>query len=114
MLRVDYVNDPCVIAQQTKMTAINSCVEVDLTGQISSDSIGTRMFSGFGGQMDFIAGAAMCKDGVPIIALRSTTNKGGSKIVPTLIPGKFKLFAKKHEIYFVSLDLKKHEQFYHF
>ena len=90
MLRVDYVNDPRIIAKQTKMTAINSCVEVDLTGQVCSDSIGTRMFSGFGGQVDFIAGAAMSEDGLgkPIIALRSTTNKGASKIVPTLIPGK--------------------------
>ncbi|KAJ8684309.1 hypothetical protein QAD02_020101 [Eretmocerus hayati] len=86
MLRVDYVNDPRVVAKQPKMTAINSCIEVDLTGQVSSDSIGTRMFSGFGGQVDFISGAAMSEDhqGKPIIALRSTTNKGATKIVPTL------------------------------
>lgn len=86
MLRVDYVNDPRIAAKQPKMTAINSCIEVDLTGQISSDSIGTRMYSGFGGQVDFITGAAMSEDGLgkPIIALRSTTNKGATKIVPTL------------------------------
>ncbi|KAL7300164.1 hypothetical protein TKK_0007162 [Trichogramma kaykai] len=86
MLRVDYVNDPRIAAKQPKMTAINSCIEVDLTGQVCSDSIGTRMFSGFGGQVDFISGAAMSEDGrgKPIIALRSTTNKGASKIVPTL------------------------------
>lgn len=86
MLRVDYVNDPRIAAKQPKMTAINSCIEVDLTGQICSDSIGTRMYSGFGGQVDFISGAAMSEDGKgkPIIALRSTTNKGATKIVPTL------------------------------
>ena len=91
MLRVDYVNDPRIIAKQPKMTAINSCIEVDLTGQISSDSIGTRMYSGFGGQVDFISGAAMSEDhlGKPIIALRSTTNKGATKIVPTLNLGTF-------------------------
>ncbi|XP_014206318.1 uncharacterized protein LOC106637866 [Copidosoma floridanum] len=86
MLRVDYVNDPRIIAKQPKMTAINSCIEVDITGQVSSDSIGPRMFSGFGGQVDFISGAAMSEDGKgkPIIALRSTTNKGATKIVPML------------------------------
>lgn len=71
------------------MTAINSCIEVDLTGQISSDSIGTRMYSGFGGQVDFIRGAAEGFDGKgkPIIALPSTTKKGDSKIVPLLKQG---------------------------
>lgn len=72
------------------MTAINSAIEVDLTGQVNSDSIGTRMYSGFGGQVDFIRGAAEALDGkgVPIIALPSTTNKGQSKIAPTLKEGK--------------------------
>lgn len=72
------------------MTAINSCIEVDLTGQVCSDSIGTRFFSGFGGQVDFIRGAAEGLDGkgVPIIAMPSQTNKGESKIVPILKPGK--------------------------
>ncbi|XP_066582090.1 4-hydroxybutyrate coenzyme A transferase [Prorops nasuta] len=86
MLVVDYVNDPKIVAKQTKMTAINSCIEVDLTGQVSSDSIGTRMYSGFGGQLDFIMGAAMSDDcrGKPIIALQSSTPKGVSKITPVL------------------------------
>lgn len=86
MLAVDYVNDPRIIAKQPKMTAINSCIEVDITGQICSDSIGTRMYSGFGGQVDFITGAAMSEDrcGKPIIALQSVTNKGASKIQPVL------------------------------
>lgn len=86
MLAVDYVNNPKVISKQPNMTAINSCVEVDITGQICSDSIGTKMYSGFGGQLDFIMGAALCDDrqGKPIIALRSVTSKGESKIQPVL------------------------------
>lgn len=84
----DYVNDPRRIAEQHKMVAINSALEVDLTGQVCADSIGTRFYSGIGGQVDFIRGAAMCPDGRPIIALRSTA-KGGtvSRIVPTLTEG---------------------------
>lgn len=86
MLVVNYVNDPHIISLQPKMTAINSCIEVDITGQVCSDSIGTRMYSGFGGQVDFIRGAAMGKDGLgkAIIALPSVTNKGVSKIQPVL------------------------------
>lgn len=73
-----------------KMTAINSAIEVDLTGQVVSDSIGTKMFSGFGGQVDFIRGAAEALDGLgkPIIALPSVTNKGESKIAPLIKHGK--------------------------
>jgi acetyl-CoA hydrolase len=59
----EYVNDPFVIAQNKKMVAINSCIEVDLTGQVCSDSIGTRLFSGFGGQVDFIRGASRSEGG---------------------------------------------------
>lgn len=89
MLVVDYVNDPKIIAKQPNMTAINSCIEVDITGQICSDSIGTRMYSGFGGQLDFITGAALSDDrqGRPIIALQSITSKGESKIQPVLKSG---------------------------
>lgn len=84
----DYVNDPRRIAEQHKMVAINSALQVDLTGQVCADSIGTRFYSGIGGQVDFIRGAAMCPDGRPIIALRSTA-KGGSvsRIVATLTEG---------------------------
>jgi len=91
MLKVEYVNDPRIIARQTKMTAINSCIEVDITGQICSDSIGTRMYSGFGGQLDFITGAAISEDrqGKPIIALNSVTTKGRSKIQPVLMSGNY-------------------------
>jgi 4-hydroxybutyrate CoA-transferase len=84
----DYVNDPFVVAQNEKMTAINSALAVDLTGQVCADSIGRRIYSGFGGQLDFIRGAARAKRGKPIIALPSTA-KGGSlsRIVDTLAEG---------------------------
>ncbi|MGB3339956.1 MAG: acetyl-CoA hydrolase/transferase C-terminal domain-containing protein [bacterium] len=84
----NYTNHPYIIGQNEKMVAINSAIEVDLTGQVCSDSIGTRIYSGFGGQLDFIRGAAQSKSGKPIIALPSTA-KGGkiSKIVPTLQVG---------------------------
>lgn len=85
---VEYVNDPFIISQNENMAAINSAIEVDLTGQVCSDSIGTRIYSGFGGQVDFIRGAAKSKGGKPIIALPSTA-KGGtmSRIVPFLKQG---------------------------
>lgn len=71
--RTEYVNDPFVIAQNDRMVAINSAIEVDLTGQVCADSIGPKLYSGVGGQLDFIYGASRSKDGVPIIALPSTT-----------------------------------------
>lgn len=84
----DYVNDPFVIAQNDNMIAINSAIEVDLTGQVSSDSIGTRFYSGIGGQVDFIRGAARSRGGKPFIALPSTAKDGTvSRIVPQLKPG---------------------------
>lgn len=84
----EYVNDPFVISQNEKMVAINSAIEVDLTGQVCSDSIGTRFYSGIGGQVDFIRGAARSEGGKPIIALPSSTKDYGiSRIVPTLKPG---------------------------
>lgn len=85
---VDYVNDPFIASQNEKLVAVNSAIEVDLTGQVCSDSIGPRIYSGFGGQVDFIRGAARSPGGKPIIALPSTA-KGGqlSRIVPQLKPG---------------------------
>ncbi len=71
--RTEYVNDPFVIAQNERMVAINSAIEVDLTGQVCADSIGPKLYSGVGGQLDFIYGASRSKDGVPIIALPSAT-----------------------------------------
>ncbi|HRH42733.1 MAG TPA: acetyl-CoA hydrolase/transferase C-terminal domain-containing protein [Pyrinomonadaceae bacterium] len=87
MLDVAYVNDPAVIRRNPKVTAINSAIEVDLTGQVCADSIGSRMYSGVGGQIDFIRGASLSEGGKPIIALPSTTNKGESKITPFLKEG---------------------------
>ena len=84
----DYVNDPRVIAANDHMVAINSALSVDLTGQVCSDSIGTRIYSGFGGQADFIRGASASKGGVPILALPSTASDGKvSRIVSTLAAG---------------------------
>ena len=86
----EYVNDPFVVAQNDRMVAINSAIEVDLTGQVCADSIGTRIYSGVGGQVDMIYGAARSKGGLPIIALPSTAVVKGqtlSKIVATLKPG---------------------------
>ena len=87
MRDIAYVNDTSVIRQNPKVTAINSAIEIDMTGQVCADSIGLRMFSGVGGQMDFMRGAALSKGGKPIIAITSTTAKGVSKIVPSLRQG---------------------------
>ncbi len=85
---VDYTNDPFVIAQNDRMVAINSALEIDLTGQVCADSIGSLFYSGIGGQLDFIRGAARSKDGKPIIVLKSTRNNDQfSRIVPVLSEG---------------------------
>jgi acyl-CoA hydrolase len=86
-MEVNYVNDPRIISQNPKVTAINSAIEIDITGQVCSDSIGTFQYSGIGGQMDFIRGAALSEGGKPIIALPSTTKTGASRIVNLLKPG---------------------------
>ncbi len=83
-----YTNDPTLIARNDNMVAINSAIQIDLTGQICSDSIGTSFYSGIGGQVDFLRGASRSKGGKPIIAISSTTKNGTvSRIVPTLAPG---------------------------
>lgn len=82
-----FTNDVTLIRKNPKVTAINSALEIDLTGQICADTIGTTQYSGVGGQMDFIRGASLSPEGLPIIALTSVTSKGASKIVPTLKPG---------------------------
>ena len=85
---ISYTNDPFVVAQNERMVAINGALQVDMTGQVCADSLGTRPYSGFGGQIDFIRGAARSKGGVPIIALPSTARGGTvSRIVPVLEPG---------------------------
>lgn len=89
--RTEYVNDPRVVSQNFRMTAINSALQIDLTGQVCPDSIGPRFYSGAGGQFDFIYGASLAEDGLPIIGMPSTyTDRTGelhSRIVPTLTPG---------------------------
>ena len=87
MRDISYVNNPYIIAQNPHMKAINSAVEVDLTGQICADSIGTRIFSGTGGQLEFVRGASMSEGGKSITAFASRTAKGKSKITPLLNPG---------------------------
>ncbi|MBP1839224.1 acetyl-CoA hydrolase/transferase family protein [Formosa algae] len=102
MLDIGYVNDTSVIRQNPKVTAINSAVEIDITGQVCADSIGTRMLSGVGGQMDFMRGAALSEGGKPIIAINSRTLKGVSKIVPTLRTGAGVVTTRAHARYVVT------------
>lgn len=104
MCDVSFVNNIPVIAKNPRMTAINSCIEVDLTGQVVSDSIGTRMYSGVGGQVDFIRGAAVGRDGLgkPILAMPSTTSRGETKIVPFLKEGGGVVTTRAHVHYLVT------------
>ncbi|MFP8487734.1 acetyl-CoA hydrolase/transferase family protein [Gracilimonas sp. Q87] len=102
MLDIAYINDTAVIRRNPKVTAINSAVEVDLTGQICADSIGTYQYSGVGGQMDFIRGASLSPGGKPIIALPSVTRKGISRIVPHLKQGAGVVTTRAHVHYVVT------------
>ena len=101
-LGIDYVNDTAVIRTNPKVTAINSAIEVDVTGQICSDSIGAYHYSGVGGQMDFVRGASLSEGGKPIIALPSITTKGVSRIVPFLKPGAGVVTTRAHAHYIVT------------
>jgi acetyl-CoA hydrolase len=85
MHRTEYVNDPFVIAQNERMVAVNSAIEVDLTGQVCADSIGPKLYSGIGGQLDFIYGASRSKDGVPIIALPSTASMKDGTVISRIV-----------------------------
>ena len=102
MLGADYVNDTAVIRRNPKVTAINSAIEVDLTGQVVADSIGTRLFSGVGGQMDFMRGASLSPGGKPIIALPSATRRGQSRIVSLIQPGAGVVTTRAHVQYVVT------------
>ncbi|HVL38422.1 MAG TPA: acetyl-CoA hydrolase/transferase C-terminal domain-containing protein, partial [Fimbriimonadaceae bacterium] len=102
LLDIAYVNDTAQIRRQPKMTAINSAIEIDLTGQIAADSIGLKFFSGVGGQMDFVRGASLSPGGKPIFALPSRTSKGESRIVPTLKPGAGVVTTRAHVQYVVT------------
>ena len=101
-LEIDYVNDTKIIRTNPKAVAINSAIEIDLTGQVCSDSIGTYQYSGVGGQIDFMRGAALSEGGKPIIALASTTKNGESKIVPFLKEGAGVVTTRAHVHYVVT------------
>jgi len=101
-LDIDYVNDPHVIRRNNKVIAINSALEVDLTGQVCADSIGSLQYSGIGGQMDFMRGAALSEGGKPIIALTSRTNKGVPRLVPFLKQGAGVVTTRGHIHYVVT------------
>jgi acyl-CoA hydrolase len=101
-LDIDFVNEPSIIRQNPRVVAINSAVEIDLTGQVCADSIGTYQYSGVGGQMDFMRGAALSEGGKPIIALTSRTAKGVSRIVPMLKPGAGVVTTRAHMHYVVT------------
>jgi len=96
MKDVGYTNDPYIIAQNPKVTAINSALQVDLTGQVCADSLGTKFYSGVGGQIDFTYGASLSKGGKAIIAMPSVTNKGISKIAPVLAEGAGVVTTRNH------------------
>ena len=98
----DYVNDVGIIMQNPKMISINSAIEIDVTGQVCADSIGSKMYSGVGGQMDFIRGASLSDGGKAIIALPSQTNKGVSRIVPFLKKGAGIVTTRAHVHYVVT------------
>jgi len=95
-LEASYVNQPNVIARNPKVVAINSCVEIDLTGQVCADSVGSRIISGVGGQMDFLRGAALSKGGKPVMAFTSRTEKGTSRIVNALKSGAGVVTTRSH------------------
>jgi acyl-CoA hydrolase len=101
-LDIDYVNEASVIKRNPRMVAVNSAVEIDLTGQVCADSIGTYQYSGVGGQMDFMRGAALSEGGKPIIAIPSRTKKGVPRIVPYLKPGAGVVTTRAHVHYVVT------------
>lgn len=102
LLDISYVNNPINICKNPKVAAINSAVEIDLTGQVCADSIGSHLISGAGGQMDFIRGASLSPGGKPIIALTSRTKHGNSRIVPTLKIGAGVVTTRAHVHYVVT------------
>ena len=102
MKDVGYTNDPYIIAKNDKVTAINSALQVDLTGQVCADSLGRKFYSGVGGQVDFVYGASLSKGGKAIIAMPSITNKGVSKICDTLLPGAGVVTTRNHMLWFVT------------
>ena len=101
-LDIAYVNDTRVIRSNSKAVSVNSAIEIDLTGQVCADSIGSYQYSGVGGQMDFMRGSALSENGKPIIALNSTTKNGDSKIVPFLKQGAGVVTTRAHVHYVIT------------
>ena len=102
MKDVEYTNDPFIISQQPKMTSINSAIQIDLSGQVCADSLGDKIYSGVGGQIDFVYGASRSKGGKAIIAMPSTTKKGINKIVPALDLGSGAVTTRNHIHWFIT------------
>ncbi|MFI3317615.1 MAG: acetyl-CoA hydrolase/transferase C-terminal domain-containing protein [Rikenellaceae bacterium] len=102
MMDVGYTNDPFIISQNDRVTAINSALQIDLTGQVCADSLGTKFYSGVGGQVDFVRGASLSKGGKAIIAMPSVTNKGLSKIANVLTSGAGVVTTRSHINWFVT------------
>lgn len=102
LMDVEYVNNPATIRKNPRVTAINSAIEIDIFGQVCADSIGFRQYSGVGGQMDFMRGAALSEKGKPIIAIPSVTSKGVSRIVSRLQPGASVVTTRAHVHYVVT------------
>jgi acyl-CoA hydrolase len=102
-MSASFVNDTNVICRNPKVVAINSAIEVDITGQVCADSIGTYQYSGIGGQMDFMRGAALSEGGKPIIAMPSVTRDGASRIVPNLKEGGGVVTTRGH-IHYVATE----------
>lgn len=101
---VDYVNNPLIVSKNNKMISINSCIQVDLFGQINSESIGGKQFSGVGGQVDYVRGTSMCEEGKSIIAIPSTASKGTiSRIVPKLDHGAF-VTTSRNDVHYVVTE----------
>ncbi|MEN2257174.1 acetyl-CoA hydrolase/transferase C-terminal domain-containing protein [Paraclostridium benzoelyticum] len=104
MFPVDYVNNPGVISKNDNMISINSCIQIDLMGQIASESIGLKQFSGVGGQVDFIRGSNMSKGGKSIIAIPSTASRGTvSRIVPFLDNGAA-VTTSRNDVHYVATE----------
>ncbi len=102
MMDVGYTNSELIIAKNPKVTAINSALQIDLTGQVCADSLGTKHYSGVGGQIDFVRGASLSKGGKAIIAMPSTTKKGLSRIAPVLMPGAGVVTTRAHMHWYVT------------
>jgi acyl-CoA hydrolase len=102
MMDVGYTNDPFIIAKNAKVTAINSALQIDLTGQICADSLGAEVYSGVGGQVDFVYGASRSQGGKAIIAMPSVTARGSSKIAPALLTGAGVVTTRAHMHWLVT------------